>query len=254
MQFIKLNHDNIDGENLCCAMADKKCRSGVDAKKAMIKGKLNKGYVFNKLNVKGKVFTDYCPVEVSLLPVHAEGYMAINCFWVSGQYAKHGYGKALIEQCIEDCRNNQSQGIVAICGDKKRPFLSDKKFYQRFGFEVCDTAPPYFELLVYKLNPDAPTPQFFTQVKGIPTVDEPGVFIYYSEQCPFTDYYVNVLFKASAEKHGVPFRSQKLTDRDDIQRLPVAHNIHSVFLDGKFISHEIMGPAKIDKLLQAYKK
>lgn len=249
MEFIKLTRDNIELEHLCCAISDKQCQGGVAAKKAILKSKLDKGYVFNKLNVRGKVFADYCPIEISLLPVHAEGYAAINCFWVSGQYAKQGYARRLITQCVADC--SDSRGIIVIVGDKKRPYLPDKKFFQHFGFNVCDSAPPYFELLVYKNQPDSPDPRFFDSVKRNRPDNQIGVQIYYSLQCPFTDYYVNNVFRTLAEKYSVPFHSQKLITREDIQNLPTAHNIYSVFLDGAFITHEIMSAARIEKLLHA---
>lgn len=251
MTLIKLNHHNIEKEHLCCAMSDKKCQTGVNAKRTMIKNKLDEGYVFNKLDAKGKVFTDYCPVEISLLPVHADGYMAINCFWVSGQYAKQGHAKALLQQCIEDSR--KSHGIIVISSDKKRPYLSDKAFFQHFGFEVCDKAPPYFELLVYKNSPEAPTPHFFVSAKSNRITNKKGFFIFYSEQCPFTDYYINTVFKNLAQEYGIPFESKKMVSRNEIQQLPTANNINSVFLDGEFITHEIMGPAKINKLCQHYR-
>jgi ribosomal protein S18 acetylase RimI-like enzyme len=252
MAFIKLNHNNIDSEHLCCAISERKCKSGTEAKREMIRSKLNRGYIFNKLDVKGKVFADYCPINISLLPVHADGYMAINCFWVSGQHTHKGYARALMEQCFEDCQT--SNGIIVVSSDKKRPFLSDKQFFRRFGFTVCDTAPPYFELLVYKNRPDAADPRFFQSVKlGTPAIQQ-GIMIYYSNQCPYTEYHTNISFKQIAEEYGVAFQSQRLVSRKDIQHLPTAQNIYSVFLDGKFITHEIMSVKKIHHLLAHHKK
>jgi hypothetical protein len=43
-------------------------------------------------------------------------------------------------------------GIAVVSSTKIKPFLTDKKFYLKQGFEVVDSAPPYFELLVLKFN------------------------------------------------------------------------------------------------------
>lgn len=158
MEIITLNSDNIAHEHICCAIADKKCQTGYEAKKEFLTQQFDQGYVFKKFDVRGKVFIEYVPVENAWAPVHAPGYMMINCFWVSGKYKGKGYGKQLLQACLTDSKDKN--GIVVVTGDKKRPFLNDKKFFQRQGFERCDVAPPYFELWHKKLKTDAPDPIF----------------------------------------------------------------------------------------------
>ena len=55
-------------------------------RRSWLKERFRDGLVFEKLNVRGKVFIEYIPAEHAGYPVTAEGYMFINCFWVSGQY------------------------------------------------------------------------------------------------------------------------------------------------------------------------
>ncbi len=55
-EYINLTMDNIDSEHICCAISDKKHQDGVIAKKECIRAKLKDGYVFRKLNDRGKVF------------------------------------------------------------------------------------------------------------------------------------------------------------------------------------------------------
>jgi len=92
MKIIKLSKENIDNEHICCAISDKKCLDGYNAKKQWLKEQFKKGYIFKKLDVRGKVFIEYVPVEESWLPIDGKNYMLINCFWVSGQFKGKGYG------------------------------------------------------------------------------------------------------------------------------------------------------------------
>lgn len=246
-KIIQITKENIEAEHLCCAFSSKNTLDGVANKKELIKKNMDKGYIFKKLDVRGKVFAEYCPLEISMLPVNGENYMALNCFWVSGQYAKKGYAGQLMKACLEDSKDKN--GIVYVGAKKKVGYLTDKKFFLHYGFEVCDAADPYFELLVYKNKKGAPNPTFFDSVRGNKLENSKGIVVYYSDQCPFTDYYTNVVFKALAQKYKVPFKAIHLTSRDDIQDVPMATTKYGVFLDGTFITHEVMGPTKIEKLL-----
>lgn len=247
-ELITLDERNIDSEHICCALADKKCVPGVKLKKEWLKQRFAEGYKFIKLNVNGKVFIEYGPVESVWQPVDAAGYTIINCFWVSGSYKEQGYGTRLLDECIQDSRNKN--GMVVISAGKKKPFLADKSFFIKKGFTVCDTAPPYFELLVKKNNDAAPAPCFQSSVKEMNCGYPNGLTVYYSDQCPFTDFYTEEIRKVAGE-YGIPFQAVKVSSREDAQNLPAAFGIYNVFFNGKFITHEILSESRFVKLFQA---
>ena len=83
--------------------------------------------------------------------------MVINCFWVAGQFKAKGNGKKLLQQCLKDAEN--MDGVVAISSDKKRPFMSDPKFFKHMGFEIIDEAPPFFKLWGLRTKSDATYPE-----------------------------------------------------------------------------------------------
>lgn len=249
MEMVQLTQNNLADEHICCAISDRKCQSGVAMKKMMIGNKIPAGYVFKKREGRGKVFAEYCPIEISLLPVHAPGFTALNCFWVSGQYKGQGYAHTLMQQCLNDSRH--TEGIVVITANKKKPYLTDKTFFQHYGFVTCDSAPPYFELLVYKHNLQAADPYFFADAKRNNIANSPGIVVYYSNQCPFTDYYTNSVFAPLAKAHNIAFRAVNIADRSDTEQLPCAFNIYSVFLNGQFVTHEILNEKKINQLLSS---
>ena len=248
MDIIKLNINNIYEEHICCAISDKKCQKGYLQKKEWIKERLAQNYVFKKYDVRHKTFIEYCPSEVAWLPIHAPNYMIINCLWVAGKYAGNGYGKKLLEECIKDSKDKD--GIVLLTSDKKRPYLSDKKFFLNQGFEICDTAPPYFELLVYKNNPNSISPTFNEFAKNNSCNNKNGLTVYYSNQCPYTEYYTNTVLKELAEKADIPIKIIKITSRQEAMDIPSACSIYSVFFSGKFITNDIFSENKFLKFLQ----
>lgn len=94
--FINLTPENINNEHICCAIADKKHQSGVELKKKWLIERLNEGHVFRKLDVKGKVFIEYAPLEKAWVPIDGGNFLYIYCLWVSGSFSDKGYGKELL--------------------------------------------------------------------------------------------------------------------------------------------------------------
>jgi GNAT superfamily N-acetyltransferase len=248
MDMINLTTSNIDTEHICCAISDKKCHQGYLYKKDWVRERINQGYVFKKYDVRHKVFIEYCPSEIAWLPITAPNYMVIHCFWVAGKYAGHGYGKRLLEECMQDAKSKD--GIVLLTSTKKMPYLSDKKFFLKHGFEVCDSAPPYFELLVYKNNPNALSPTFNPPAKHNICPNQNGLTVYYSNQCPYTEYYTNTILREIATKANIPLNIIKITTRDEAIHSPSPFTIYSVFYHGKFITHDILNETKFNKLIQ----
>lgn len=244
----KLTESNIMEEHICCAISDKKCVDGYNAKKEWLKNLFNDGYVFKKLDVRGKVFIEYVPAEKGWVPIEAPNYMLINCFWVSGRYKGQGHGKALYQECEADAKG--MNGIVVVVATKKQPFMSEKKFFKKRGFELCDTAAPYFELWYKPLKKEAPVPKFKAIAKnGVCDVKE-GLAVYYTNACPFTEYYVNTELRKVAEEKGVKLKINKLETRELAQNHFVPHTIYSAFYNGKFITQHILNEKSFDKFIK----
>ncbi|WP_398446312.1 GNAT family N-acetyltransferase, partial [Sedimentibacter sp.] len=122
MNIINIDSSNIDKEHICCAISDKKGESCVSSKKNWMKEQFENGLVFKRLDAKGKVFIEYIPAENAWCPIVAEGYIFINCFWVSGQFKGQGYANKLLEECINDAKLQNKQGLVILSSSKKMPF------------------------------------------------------------------------------------------------------------------------------------
>jgi hypothetical protein len=95
------------------------------------------GLFFLKSVERGKCFIEYIPAENAWIPVIAEGYMVINCLWVSGSFKGNGYSSDLLNQCIADSKLKGKIGLCILSSLKKKPFLADSKFLIHKGFSVC---------------------------------------------------------------------------------------------------------------------
>lgn len=63
-----------------------------------MKSQFESGLVFKRINARGKVFVEYIPAENAWSPIEADGYLFINCFWVSGQFKGQGYANRLLDE------------------------------------------------------------------------------------------------------------------------------------------------------------
>lgn len=248
MELIRITQENLETEHICCAISNNKdCQ--VISKKSWMKDRLDEGLAFLKGNVRGKCFIEYIPAEYAWAPIEADGYMYIDCLWVSGQFKGKGYSNLLLEECIRDSKEKGKKGLVILSSAKKRGFLSDPKYMKYKGFETVDTANPYFELLYLPFDKNAEKPCFKSSVKETKqSGGQNGFVLYYTSQCPFTAKYVPIL-EDMAESRNVKFQSVHILTREQAQNAPIPFTTFSLFYNGEFITHEIQSEKKFEKIL-----
>jgi len=246
MGYIQITKNNIENEHICCALGAKQYEKAVNEKKKWLTERMDEGLVFYRLNERAKVFIEYLPAEMAWIPIQAPNYMYINCLWVSGRYKNNGYGKQLLDKCKEDAMARGMDGIVHIVGKKKYPYLSEIRFFEYMGFELVDQIDPYFELVSLSWDDQAIRPSF--KRKGISSVTQQGIVIYYTAQCPFA---VGVLedLRKIAENSGVTFTTHQLTTKEEAQNAPAIWTTFSLYYNGKFITHEMISANKFEKIL-----
>lgn len=247
MELIKLTHDNIEQEHICCAIANNKDVQ-VMSKKNWLKERLDEGLVFLKCDVRGKCFIEYIPAEYAWEPIEAKGYMYIDCLWVSGQFKGHGYSNLLLNKCIEDSKEKGKQGLVILSSKKKMGFLSDPKYMKYKGFETADTANPYFELMYLPFEKSADKPCFKDTVHEHENMPK-GFMLYYTNQCPFTAKYVPLL-ENIAKNRGIDFHSVHICSGEEAQSAPSPFTTFSLFYNRELITHEILSEKKFEKILE----
>ncbi|MDD6800619.1 MAG: YoaP domain-containing protein [Firmicutes bacterium] len=249
MDLIKLTHENLDKEHICCAISNNKDIQ-VSSKKAWLKDRLDEGLVFLKGDVRGKCFIEYIPAEYAWAPLDAKEYMYIDCLWVSGQFKGHGYSNQLLNECIRDSGEKGKKGICVLSSEKKAGFLSDPKYLRYKGFKLADTAKPYFELYYFPLSQDAEIPHFKPCVNEVHNEPD-GFTLYYTNQCPFTAKYVPLL-EQTAQEHAVKLNTIHIATREQAQKASCPFTTFALYYGGKFITHEIQSVSKFEKIIAEY--
>lgn len=245
MDYIRITEDNIDGEHICCAMSGKQSL----VKKEWLRQRFAEGLAFCRSLERGKCFIEYIPAEHAWVPIQAEGYLYIDCLWVSGSMKGHGYSNDLLAECIRDAKAQGRKGLCTLSAQgRKREFLSDPKYLAHKGFTTADTSVCGIELLYLPLVPCAEPPKFKDCAKQ-PIVEESGFVLYYTDQCPFTYYWVPRVVEA-AKAHHIPLKVIHVTSREQAQNVPSPVTTYALFRDGKFLTQGIQSDKKFLKLAE----
>ena len=239
MEYIRVTMDNLEKEHICCAISNNKDVQ-VSSKKAWLADRFDEGLVFLKSVERGKCFIEYIPAENAWVPINADGYMYIDCLWVSGSFKGHGYSTDLLNACIEDSK---------LAAAKKKPFLADPKFLKYKGFTVCDEADNGIQLWYLPFGKEADKPEFRECAKHS-HIEEKGYVLYYTSQCPFNAKYVPVL-EQTAKENNIPFHAIHIESREEAQNAPTPITNYALFYDGEYITNEQMNDKKFLKLVNS---
>lgn len=246
MNIITVTSSNLNQEDICCANSNSKDNPAA-AKKDWLSKRFEEGLVFKKSDIRGKCFIEYIPAENAWYPIKADGYMFIDCFWVSGQMKGHGYSTMLLDECIKDSKEKGRKGLVILSSNKKKPFLSDPKYLRHKDFQLADTAEPYYELMYLPFDKDEVKPCFNENVKK-PHINEKGFVLYYSSQCPYAEKYAPLL-KGISDNKGIPFKLVHINSKEQAQAAPAPFTTYSLFYDGNFVTNEILSEKKFLELI-----
>ena len=277
MEYIRVTKDNLEKEHICCAISNNKDIQ-VSSKKAWLADRFDEGLVFLKSVERGKCFIEYIPAENAWVPIDADGYMYIDCLWVSGSFKGHGYSTDLLDACIRDSKEKGMKGLCILASAKKKPFLADPKFLKYKGFKVADEADNGIQLWYLPFEEsdvaqgasqeDCPRDSEAQGASGVsqrtcttgadkpafkacakyPHIDEKGYVLYYTSQCPFNAKYVPVLEK-TAEENGIPFHAIHIESREAAQSAPTPVTNYALFFDGEYVTNEQMNDKKFLKLV-----
>ena len=142
MEYIRVTKENLEKEHICCAISNNKDIQ-VSSKKAWLSDRFDEGLVFLKSVERGKCFIEYIPAENAWNPIDADGYMYIDCMWVSGSFKGHGYSNDLLNACIEDSKSKrirmssakEDDVILALtdagAGDRVSPLREDIRYLKK---------------------------------------------------------------------------------------------------------------------------
>ena len=248
MEYIRVTKENLDKEHICCAISNNKDVQ-VSSKKSWMAKCFDDGLVFLKSAERGKCFIEYIPAENAWVPILADGYVYIDCFWVSGALKGHGYSNDLLSACIEDAKAVGKAGLCVLSSAKKKPFLSDPKHLAYKGFRVADVSDCGINLMYLPFDENAAVPKF-KECARHPKTDLPGYVLYYTNQCPFNGKYVPIL-EQTAQTHQIPFQAIRLETREEAQSAPTPCTSYALFYNGEWLTNEQQNDTKFLKLVQS---
>lgn len=262
----RVDAGNLDREHICCAIGeDKENKARAAEKKAWLAERLAEGRVFLKADIRGKAFVEFGPAELAWQPLEAPGWFFSRCFWVSGKYAGTGLGSRLLEAAEAEVRARGGRGLCFLAAAKgKKPFLTEGKYLLSKGYEAADEALG-FALFAKELGAEAaprragraavavpPAPPRFPETARagrLPRAAK-GVDLFYAAECPFAPSVAKEMAEA-ARGQGFAARLHELSSREAAAALRAPPGIFQAYLDGVFLTHELMTPAKFAAALES---
>lgn len=100
-----------------------------------------------------------------------------------------------------------------------------------------------------KLNSKDTVPQFLESARNAVSEDNGGFKVYYSNQCPYMNYYIDLQSKI-AEKQGYIYEKVLIDNKDKAIKNPSPFTIYSLFYKGEFITQEIGTQKKFQKIIE----
>lgn len=245
-EFINLTSKNIADEHLCCLIRSRVAHPGIEAKRKWLKERLNEGHIFRKLNEKATVFIEYAPLETAWVPVVGDNYFYIYCLWVNGDCKGKGYGKQLLEYCINEAKLKGRSGVCMLGAKRQKLWLSDQSFAKKFGFKIVDSTDNGYELLA--LSFDGTNPRFAESAKK-EEIESNDLTIYYDFECPYIFDNIKKM-KDYCKANNIPASFIEVDSLQKAKELPCVFNNFGVFYKGKFQTVNISGVQYIEKLLK----
>lgn len=243
--FINLTPENIMDEHLCCIIRSRKPHPGVEAKRQWLAERLGEGHVFRKLDAKGCVFIEYAPLETAWTPILGDNYYYIYCLWVLGEHKGHGYGRQLMEYCLNDAKEKGKSGVCMLGAEKQKAWLSDQAFAMKYGFEEVDSTKDGYKLLA--LSFDGTLPRFAPNAKR-QAIESKELTVYYDMQCPYILQRVETL-KEHCEEKAIPASFVQVATLEQAKALPCVFNNWAVFYGGKFQTVNQLDGGMLDKII-----
>ena len=276
--FINLTAENLAEEHLCCIIRSRKAHPGVETKRRWLAERLKEGHVFRKLDAKATVFVEYAPLEAAWVPIVGDNYIYIysrgqrakrtcshvhlataarvkypdacigvfDCLWVLGDYKGKGYGKALMEYCLNDAGKMGRSGVCMLGATKQKAWLSDQSFAKKFGFETVDRTENGYELLARSF--DGAVPAFSPNAKKM-KIEQEELTIYYDQQCPYTYQSIESVKQYCASNH-VPVSFFLVDTLQKAKELPCVFNNWAVFYKGRFETVNLLDAAALKRILK----
>jgi ribosomal protein S18 acetylase RimI-like enzyme len=247
-EIVTLTEENLHEHRTFCGLSGRYLE-GNHQKNEWLKARFREGlrYKIYKVNGQKAGFIEYIPGEYAWRGVDAKGYLFIHCLWVIGQNRCHGYGRKLLEDCLEDAIDYYGVAVVV----SKTHWLPTPKVFLKNGFEVADHALPSFDLLVKRNSADAPLPRFKKNWHKASRYTDGLTFIK-SAQCPYA-YVMDEGIKQIGRELDIPVNIMESKTTREAQNMPCAYGVMGLYYNGELLTYHPTNRKKIVELLKESK-
>jgi len=193
-------------------------------------------------------FIEYVPGEFAWRAVSAAGYMFIHCLWIYPNENKNkGFGTRLIEECIEDARQNNCNGVAVVTS--KNAFMANSSLFLKNGFHEIANDGVGNELLVLSIN-EAALPTINDWKKQLAKYQ--GLHIVYSKQCPWVARMVEEIRESELAKK-LNLQITQLKTSTDAQNAPSLYSVFSLINNGKLLADRYISITRLNNILKKEK-
>lgn len=184
-------------------------------------------------------YIEYLPGEYAWRGVEAGGYLFIHCIWTFYRHLqRRGLGARMIQACVEDAERAGMRGLAVVA--RERPWLAGPSLFLANGFELADTAPPDYQLLVRKLEPSAANPSFQRGWDARLSKYGRGLTIIRSRQCPHIAKFADEIAQSAKRDFGLKPRVVEIRSHREAQNAPTLYAVFAVLYDGRVLAdHQI---------------
>lgn len=245
-EIVTLTEENMHEYRAFCGLSGRYLE-GYDKKIEWLKARWREGLRYKLYHVNGRKagFIEYIPGEYAWRGVDAKGYLFIHCFWVIGRNKGHGYGRKLLEACLEDAKDYHGVAVAV----SKTHWLPTRGIFLNNGFEITDETPPSFELLVKRNSANTPLPKFKQNWRKQNKFTR-GLTLIKSAQCPYV-YVMDDGIKQIGQELNIPVNIIQLKSAREAQNSPCVYGVMGLFYNGELLTYHPTGRKQILELLES---
>ena len=192
---------------------------------------------------------EYVPGEYAWRGISAYGYMVIHCIFLGfkKEYKGKGYGKQLLDTCIEDAKKSNMNGVAVVT--RKGAFMAGKGFFIKQGFEIVDSAPSDFDLLALKFKPNVQSPTFRKDWALRRKQYGKGLVIIRAEQCPYTVKNVNEIVDVAKSEFNIDVKVITLKNAKEAQANPCPFGTFCILYDEEIIAEHPISSTRFRNII-----
>ncbi|MEA3440787.1 MAG: GNAT family N-acetyltransferase [Chloroflexota bacterium] len=246
VEIITVNATNIEEHGFFCYKSKPKSH-GYQKKLQWLQQRFTEGLRIKILyeGSRSVGFIEYIPGEHTWRVVEAPNYLVVHCLWVVGRGKEKGYGSRLLDECVEDARQEGKHGVVMV--SSRGNWLANEKIFLKNGFENLDSAPPSFNLLVKKIKAGA-EPVFPQDWEARLGHYSSGVTIVYADQCPYMPDAVQQAVDEFASR-GIEAKVVRLESSAEVRaKSPTAYGVFGIVYDGRLLTYHYLGKKELRRL------